>query len=272
MPFMSQGDRLLVVFAHPDDAEINLGGLAAKYVASGGTVRFLSLTNGATGHHEMGGRTLATRRRQEANEAAEVLGVEYDIWDEHTGELRPSLHLRKRLIEEIRTFDPDLVITHSTDDYHPDHRATGELIRDASYIVTVPNMCPLTPPLESPPVIATASTQLDTDIDFQRDVVVAIDDVVEQKFEALHCHTSQVYEWLPYTENNLDAIPESPEARREWLRDEWAPKFRRESEEDELLAKYYPDRHDEISFTEAFAISPYGRTPEEVDKLFALSD
>jgi LmbE family N-acetylglucosaminyl deacetylase len=65
--------RLLVVGAHPDDAEYKAGGLAALYRRLGHDVRFVSVTNGNAGHHRDAGAALAGRRRAEAQAAAATL-------------------------------------------------------------------------------------------------------------------------------------------------------------------------------------------------------
>ena len=62
--------RLLVIGAHPDDAEYKAGGLAALYRGLGHDVYFVSLTNGESGHHEVTGPPLVLRRRAEAATAA----------------------------------------------------------------------------------------------------------------------------------------------------------------------------------------------------------
>ena len=57
-------------------------------------MRFVSVTNGDAGHHEMGGGILAARRRAEAQEVGKRLGIEYVVLDNHDGELVPSLDVR----------------------------------------------------------------------------------------------------------------------------------------------------------------------------------
>lgn len=130
--------RLLIIGAHPDDADFAAGGTAALYRAAGHAVKFVSLTNGDAGHHLHPGPALARRRRGEASAAAAVIGATYDIFDSHDGQLLPTLENRLAVIRLIRTFQPDMLLTHRPNDYHPDHRYTSQLVQDAAYMVTVP--------------------------------------------------------------------------------------------------------------------------------------
>src|SRR5699024_617476 len=85
--------RVIAIFAHPDDADVKMGGTAALMADHGHAVKFVSLTNGDAGHHEQGGGALAKRRRAEAKEAARRFGIdEYTVLDNHDGELMPELH------------------------------------------------------------------------------------------------------------------------------------------------------------------------------------
>src|SRR5574340_1504974 len=146
--------RLLILGAHPDDAEYHAGGLAAMYRRLGHAVKMVSLTNGGAGHHATPPQELAAIRRCEAAAAGAVIGATYEVWDIPDGDLMPTLDLRRRVIREIRSFAPDLVLTHRVHDYHPDHRAVGQLVQDASYLVTVPHVVPEAPALRKDPVVA----------------------------------------------------------------------------------------------------------------------
>ena len=117
-------------------------------------MRFVSATNGGTGHHRIGGVELVRRRIAEAKAAADVLGVESQVLPIMNGGLVPSLEYRGMFIRLIREFNPDVVITHRPNDYHPDHRYTSVLVQDSSYVVTVPNNCPETPGPAACPVRA----------------------------------------------------------------------------------------------------------------------
>src|SRR5258708_2759254 len=96
--------RLLVVGAHPDDAEARAGGLAALYRKLGHDVRFVSVTNGETGHYRVSGPPLVARRRAEAEAAAAVLGLRYDVWDHPDGRLEVTLGGREQVIRLLRSF------------------------------------------------------------------------------------------------------------------------------------------------------------------------
>ena len=94
--------RVIAFGAHPDDCDIGAGGVAAKYAALGHKVKFVSLTNGDAGHQSMGGGQLAMRRRAEAQEAGRRIGIEYEVLDNHDGQLLPTLDVREQVIREIR--------------------------------------------------------------------------------------------------------------------------------------------------------------------------
>jgi len=268
--------RILAFGAHPDDCDIKVGGMAIKYSRLGHKVKFVSVTNGDTGHHEMGGGPLARRRYEEAQRAAKVAGIEYEILDIHNGQLMPTLENRWLLVRIIREFQPDLVITHRPNDYHPDHRYTSQLVQDAAYTVTIPNVEALTPHLMYNPVIAYMSDNFQRPYPFSPDVAVGIDDVLEEKLDMLHCHESQMYEWLPYNQGIEDQVPESDEERREWLRKWRAPVFAEIADRYRNLLKelYGEERGARIQYAEALEICEYGAplTKKDIPILFPFFD
>lgn len=268
----SEAIRVMVIGAHPDDCDIKAGGVAALYKQNGHQVKFVSVTNGDAGHHQMGGGALAQRRNAEAQAAAAVIGIEYQLLDNHDGELVPSLENRFQIIRLIREYVPDIIMTHRPNDYHPDHRYTSILVQDAAYMVTVPNICALTPHMQRNPVIMYLSDGFKKPIAFCPDIAINIDSVIEQKIDMLHSHTSQFYEWLPYNSGTLDSVPESEEARREWLSGRMCNRFKGIAEEHRsLLTHFYGVGVGlNTNFAEVFEVCEYGSrlTEEDIPILF----
>lgn len=269
---MSTALRILVFGAHPDDCDLKAGGTAALWVRAGHQVKFVSVTNGDAGHQTMGGAPLARRRAQEAQAAAAAIGIEYEVFDNHDGELVPGLDQRRQVIAAIRRFAPDLVLTPRPWDYHPDHRYTAQLVQDAAYTVTVPNILGNTPALASNPVICYVSDGFEKPYPFRPDVVVDITPVIEPKVRMLHCHASQFYEWLPWHAGELDSVPTGETDRLSWLADRMRVRFGREAERfrAQLIARYGSERGSQAQYAEAFEACEYGArlTPEKAAALF----
>ena len=251
--------RLLILGAHPDDADFHAGGLAAIYRQSGHVVKMVSLTNGDAGHQTMRGQALAARRREEAAAAGAVIGAEYVTWEHHDGLLEPTLELRFEIIRELRRFRPDLVLTHRTNDYHPDHRAVGNVVRDASFMVTVPAIVPDEPILPKDPVVAFMPDRFTKPYPLQGDVVIDVTEQVETIVDMLACHESQVYEWLPWNRGAAEQVPCETAARRDWLRAWYLQRLRPTADRyrEQLIAVYGPDRGRQIEYAEAYEISEY---------------
>tara|TARA_Y100000385_G_scaffold288771_1_gene356271 strand:- start:1602 stop:2495 length:894 start_codon:yes stop_codon:yes gene_type:complete len=263
--------NIIAIGAHPDDCDSKFGGTAALFAKMGHNVKFLALTSGDAGHQSEGGGALGNRRREEARNAGKALGItEYQTLDNHDGELLPSLQVRHDVIRAIRKWDADIVLGLRPNDYHPDHRNAGKVVIDASYMVIVPNVCPDTPPLNKNPLFLFMQDRFQRPYKHQPDIVVGIDETIEQKIDGLHAHTSQMYEWLPWT-NGGDAsvakIPTSNIERREWLADRTK---RRSSiispEKMNSLEKWYgKDIAKSIKYVESFEVAEYGMQPTDKD-------
>ena len=264
--------RILIFGAHPDDVDFTAGGTAALYARQGHEVLCVSVTNGDAGHQTEAGAYLARRRRAEAEAAGKVIGVRYITLDNHDGELLPTLENRRQIIRLIRQFKPDLMMSPRPNDYHPDHRYTAQLIQDAAYMVTVPNVCADTPHLEANPVIVYVSDTFQKPYPFTADVVVAIDEVIDLKFAMLHTHTSQMYEWLPYNQGILHEVPEGDAERLAWLRRRLDGRMRQDADRfrDLLIELYGAGRGRAVVYAEAFEGCEYGGrlTPENLRRLF----
>jgi LmbE family N-acetylglucosaminyl deacetylase len=259
----------IVVFgAHPDDPQFKAGGTAIKWAKQGHRVKLVAVTNGDIGHWQSAGGPLAQRRKDEVMATGKAWGIDTEVLDIHDGELLPSLENRKLITKVIREYKADIVISHRPWDYHPDHRYVGVLVQDAAFMVTVPFFCPDVPFLKKNPVFMYSSDGFQKPYPFKPDVVVALDDVFNQKVEGLHLMPSQVYEGgASGSAEYVATVPPATDEvmRKAWLRRRW--EVRQSSEADkfrDLLIKWYgPEQGKAVRFAEAFELCEYGARPSE---------
>jgi LmbE family N-acetylglucosaminyl deacetylase len=264
--------RILFVGAHPDDADIEFGGTAIKYLNLGHTVTYLALTNGDAGHQELGGKPLAERRRKESQAVEQFLGIEYIVLDNHDAELQATIQNRNTLIQIIREKRPNVIITNRPQDYHTDHRNASVLVQDAAYLIAVQNVVPSIPRLDYNPVIVYHQDNFNKPYPFTPNIFVDITDVIDKKMEALSFHESQVYEWLPFIEKYLEDVPKTKDKniRLRWLKKHWGNpgnvnKFL------PLLKTLVPEeKFNSIHYIEVFEACEYGGqlTAENAKELF----
>jgi LmbE family N-acetylglucosaminyl deacetylase len=267
----SAAGRVIMIGAHPDDCDLKGGGTAALLASMGYAVKFVSVTNGDAGHQAQGGGALAKRRLAEAKEAGKRLNVEYDVLDNHDGELLPALNVRLQIIRKIREWNADIVIAPRPNDYHPDHRYTGVLVQDAAYMVAVPNVAPDVPPLKKNPVFLYFQDFFQRPNPFRPDIAIDITSVFEQKVHALDAHESQVYEWLPWIGGTLDKVPANKDERKKWLAETRTVRITPEVRK--ALEKWYGnEKATTIRHAEAFEICEYGVQPNDADiqRLFPM--
>lgn len=268
--------HIIVFGAHPDDCEIKAGGVAAMWAAQGHHVKFVSTTNGDIGHAEMAGGELAKRRTAEVKAAAKVLGIETDVLDIHDGELMPTLENRRTFVRLIREWKADIVMGPRPNDYHPDHRYTGVLMQDAAYMVTVRFFCPDVPQLAKNPIFLYLSDGFQKPNPFAPDIVVAIDDVIDQKNNALWLLESQIESlWATGNFEKVVPVPTEP-AAREARRKQVAERFAQRNESvanqyrSKLIELYGQDKGKKVRYAEAFELCEYGSraSAETLKKLF----
>lgn len=131
--------RVMVVVAHPDDAEFSSAGTIARFSEAGFYVVVVVCTSGdkGTARRDISSPELAALREAEQLEASRRLGVAVtEFLRGGDGELEPNLELREKIVRMIRKHRPDIVITH--DPFrpyalHPDHRAVGTATVDSIY-------------------------------------------------------------------------------------------------------------------------------------------
>jgi len=198
-----EGKKVLVIVAHPDDAELSSAGTLIKWIAKGCQARYVVCTTGDKGTKDarITPFQLAETREKEQREAARVLGVKDITFLRHVdGGLEHNASFRNEIALLIRKFQPEIIITHDPwrpYQIHPDHRAVGFATVDAVVVARDHLFLPAFLEVE---LQAHAPLELYFTFPPTPDYVVDITDVMEKKLEALEKHKSQ-----------LERIPDWPE-------------------------------------------------------------
>ncbi len=130
---------ILAIHAHPDDIELLGAGTLALLAAAGCRIVIATVTAGDCGSAAAGPEETARTRRAEAARAAAMIGADYHcIGLPDLGVFNDDAS-RRRVTEAVRLARPDIVLTASPADYHPDHEATSVLARDACFAASAPN-------------------------------------------------------------------------------------------------------------------------------------
>jgi LmbE family N-acetylglucosaminyl deacetylase len=196
---MSDVRRILVVVAHPDDAEFGCGGSVARWIAEGKEVFYCLLTSGNRGSDDpdMTPERLAVVREAEQRAAARSLGVaDVSFLGYPDGDLEDTREARRDVVREIRRVRPDRLVTQnpfpSLNPYsgHRDHRHAGRLALDAIYPYARDR-------LHFPELLAAGFQPHKVREVYmvghaEPDVVVDITGTMDRKLAALRCHASQV--------------------------------------------------------------------------------
>ena len=121
---------ILVFAAHPDDAELACSGTIMKHIDAGLKVGIVDLTQG-----ELGSRGTIETRYEEAADASELLGIHTRVNLKIPDGFFEINEANKRLIvEQIRRFQPSIVLANALTDRHPDHGRGGQLVSEACFL------------------------------------------------------------------------------------------------------------------------------------------
>jgi LmbE family N-acetylglucosaminyl deacetylase len=259
--------RIIVFGAHPDDCELEAGGTAARWAKLGYKVKFVSVTNGDIGHHQIAGAILARRRTDEVKKCAQILGIASEVLDIHDGELLPTLENRRLITRRIREWKADVVIAHRPNDYHPDHRYTGVLVQDAAFMVIVPSFCPDVPALRKNPVFLYTEDDFKKPNPFAPDVVVPIDPVFDVKVACVDALESQFYEWNPWLFGYLSEVPQGKVERLQWTRERVAKRSSALADRfrTKLADLLGAEKAGSVKYVESFEVCEYGTQPSRED-------
>jgi N-acetylglucosamine malate deacetylase 1 len=252
--------RIIAFGAHPDDAELKFAGTAALFAAQGHKVKLVAMTNGDVGHFSMAGGPLAQRRKAEVEACHAKLGVATDVFDIHDGELMPDLETRKKMANVIRDWQADIVLSHRPWDYHPDHRAVGQLAQDTAVVVAAPFFAPYTPPTKGNPIYLFYSDGFKKPYPFDPILAVGIDEVAEKKFDCISALPSQFGDADSWQARYGRNVPTDEAGRKAFLLD--IVKQRNANEANtyrDLLVKLYGEQKGRaIKYAETFELNQYG--------------
>jgi LmbE family N-acetylglucosaminyl deacetylase len=193
--------RVLVVFAHPDDPEFFCGATLAKWARAGKEIRYLLLTCGDKGsdNPEMTPELLCADRQIEQRAAAAVIGATQVMFlGYRDGELENTLDVRREIMREIRRYKPQIIVTCDPTTYfranayinHADHRTAGAATLDAVFPAAGNRM--YFPELLAEGLEPYAPKEIWMSLTNDPNVWVEVNDTLAIKIAALREHKSQV--------------------------------------------------------------------------------
>lgn len=177
---------ILVIAAHPDDAEICVGGSILRWKDAGRAVGIVDLTRG-----EMGTRGTIADRDAETAAANRAMGIDARVnLGLPDGRVTLGTNERERLARVIRDHAPEIVLAQHVDDLHPDHCATGRLAREAWYLSGLAQLAALDggAPARRP----RRFFHFMGHVPFEPTLVVDIGPVWERKCDLVRCYASQI--------------------------------------------------------------------------------
>lgn len=181
--------NILAFAAHPDDIELAASGTLMKHIAAGAKVGIVDLTQG-----ELGSRGTIETRYDEAKKADAIIGIAHRVnlkMDDGFFEINEK---NKRLIvEQIRRFQPDIVIANSITDRHPDHGRASQLVSEACFLSGLSKFQTSWESILQEKHRPKAVYHYIQDRFIKPDFVVDITEFVDRKIEAVKAYSTQFY-------------------------------------------------------------------------------
>lgn len=180
---------ILVFTVHPDDAELGCSGTILKHVAQGRKVGIIDLTRG-----ELGTRGTAEIRDQEAAIASRVLGLTVrENLGMRDGFFRNDEDHQLQIIQKVRQYKPEIVITNALFDRHPDHGRAGDLVNDSIFLSGLVKIETRQEGQIQEAWRPRLLLQLIQDYYIKPDIVVDVSDYWEQKLESIRAYGTQFF-------------------------------------------------------------------------------
>ena len=180
---------VMAIGAHPDDVELSCAGVLLVEKLNGKKTGIIDLTHG-----ELGSRGTAETRKNEASDAAKILGV---VIRENLGMddgffVNDRAHQIK-IIEAIRKYQPEIILCNAPQDRHPDHGRSAKLVSDAAFLSGLIKIETKTEGLVQQHWRPKYVLHYIQDRFLQPNFVVDITDVFEKKLESINAYSTQFY-------------------------------------------------------------------------------
>lgn len=180
---------ILAFGAHPDDVEISCGATLLKYAKEGKSIGIIDLTEG-----ELGTRGSSEKRYEEANKAAEILGLKIrQNLNMGDGVIAQSEENKLKIIECIRKYQPELILANSVHDRHPDHAKGAKLVAEASFLSGLRKIETESDGLPQQAYRPKILLHYVQDYYLTPDVILDVSETGKEKIELIKCYDSQFY-------------------------------------------------------------------------------
>ncbi|MDP7976403.1 MAG: PIG-L deacetylase family protein [Thermoprotei archaeon] len=192
--------RVLVFVAHPDDEVIGCGGTIRKAVKQGGKVRVVVFNPGGKSVAETTDEAVGQATRlSELDRVSDFLGFDHESWN--IAEISNRREVVRKVVSEIRSFKPTMILTHSPGDRHHLHAEVSSVVSEATWHATQLYYLDLGQPW-TPSAIYYFEVW---DLFLQPSAIVNISDYMDDKVAAMKLYASQV-EVFPYILDYLRAL------------------------------------------------------------------
>lgn len=181
---------ILAFAAHPDDVELSASGTLMKHIAEGKKVGIIDLTQG-----ELGTRGTIESRYDEAAAASQIMGLSFrENLKMKDGFFEISEENKLLIIEQIRRFQPDIILANTLEDRHPDHGRAAKLVADASFLSGLRKIETTWNNIRQNHFRPRIVLHYIQDFYLKPDFVVDVSEFITQKIDSIRAYKSQFYD------------------------------------------------------------------------------
>ncbi|MEY4603186.1 MAG: hypothetical protein RIT43_478 [Bacteroidota bacterium] len=181
---------ILAFGVHPDDVELSCSGTLMKHIAQGKKVGVVDLTRG-----ELGSRGTAETRMVEAADASKLMGLEVRVnLQMEDGFFENNESNKRKIIEQIRRFKPQIVLCNAIDDRHPDHGRASKLVSEACFLAGLRKIETNFDGASQEAFRPKSVYHYIQDVYLKPDFVIDVSDFVERKLDVIRAYKTQFYD------------------------------------------------------------------------------